>query len=56
VPSYVLRKLLRGQDGAQWLEAIMDGCGDNWWLDMCDSVAVGRDTIAKVKQRLAQRK
>lgn len=32
-PAYFLRRLLRGRHGRQWLNATMDGCTEQWWLD-----------------------
>lgn len=33
VPSYVVRMLLRSKNGSQWLNAIMDGCDQEWWRE-----------------------
>jgi hypothetical protein len=32
VPAHIIRQLLRGPHGAQWLAAIMDGCCAEWWI------------------------
>ena len=34
VPGYIIRQLLRGPHGEQWLAALMDGCGAEWWLEI----------------------
>lgn len=34
VPGYVIRQLLHGQQGGQWLAAIMHGCSAPWWSDL----------------------
>lgn len=33
IPGYLLRKLLRSEQGAQWLAVVMDGARPQWWLD-----------------------
>lgn len=33
LPSGVMRHLLRGKHGRQWLNAIMDGSDAEWWVD-----------------------
>lgn len=32
-PAYFLRALLRSEQGASFLRALMDGCTAPWWLD-----------------------
>lgn len=34
VPGYVIYRLLRSEQGAQWLSALMDGCDAQWWRDL----------------------
>jgi len=33
VPGNLVRWLLRSGHGRQWLNAIMDGCEEEWWRD-----------------------
>lgn len=33
-PGYLLRTLLRRPDGWVWLEAVMDGCEEDWWREL----------------------
>lgn len=35
-PAYVLRALLRSEQGQPFLHAIMDGCEARWWTDLCN--------------------
>jgi hypothetical protein len=32
-PGYFLRRLQRSKHGEQWLNATMDGCTEQWWID-----------------------
>lgn len=45
VPSYVVRRLLRGPHGWQWLSALMDGCDQSWWREL----QAARDLLIKFK-------
>lgn len=42
VPSFVVRQLLRGLHGHQWLNAIMDGSGAEWWAELQRHADIGR--------------
>ena len=46
-PAYLIRELLRGPHGEQWLSAIMDGSNVQWWRDMqrAERIAAAIDSI-----------
>lgn len=46
-PSFFLRSLLRDPHGKQWLAAVMDGCTEQWWIDMQRAARVGAAAVAE---------
>lgn len=47
--AFFLRKLLRSEQGAPFLNALMDGCDAQWWLDAQRERRVGAAAIAADK-------
>lgn len=45
IPSYMLRELLRGPNGWQWLCGTLDGCTAPWWIEL----QTARDFCSKFK-------
>lgn len=45
-PAFLLRELLRSDAGEAWLNATMDGCTAQWWLDSQRERRVGASAIA----------
>lgn len=41
-PAYFLRALLRSRNGWTWLNAIMDGCTEPWWLEIIEARRIWR--------------
>lgn len=41
VTGYIVYRLLRSKQGRQWLNAIMDGCTEEWWLTHQDELRLG---------------
>lgn len=41
-PAYFLRSLLRSDSGEQWLNAVMDGCTQAWWVKLKTDSDYGR--------------
>lgn len=37
-PGYFIRTLLRSRQGRQFLCALMDGCKEDWWLELQDAI------------------
>jgi hypothetical protein len=45
-PGYFIRTLLRSEQGAQFLAALMDGCEAQWWGEHQRALKIGRAAIA----------
>ncbi len=48
-PAYFLRALLRSEHGWQWLCAAMEGCTEQWWMELHRAIKVGRAAIREVE-------
>lgn len=49
-PAYFLRALLRSEQGATWLAALMHGCDVAWWLEHKHTASVGAAAINAIKR------
>ncbi len=48
-PAYFLRALLRSEHGRQWLYAAMEGCTEQWWVDLQRAIKVGSAAIREAE-------
>ena len=53
-PAYLLRALLRSEQGEPFLRAIMDGSEAKWWRDFQQAASVGSKVLEFTKSELSR--
>jgi hypothetical protein len=50
-PAYLLREILRSEQGAPFLAALMGGCTAQWWIEQEQQRRIGRAAIVEFTKR-----
>jgi hypothetical protein len=49
-PAFLLRQIIRADQGEPFFRALMDGCTAQWWLDLQHQASVGRQVLEITKR------